>query len=224
VSDSFRPESLTPETKTSASTLLGLSERVAAAGPVVMDNRRRPGRPPGSRNRITVEREAAQKDDKAKADAAKSKKERTEKVNELANKLTEDFNQQLMSFLISQGVQPSYLYKDGISPIKKASIYTPLGEQIAVQPFTANAVASFLVQLEENASDSAALERLTTGTSGLILRGGFALLCAGIYVRGLAQAYERLQPVLKAQKVYKQEREKADFQQQPITVPGGITG
>lgn len=204
----FDPTSLTGETRTSATSLLGLSELPTTTR---MDNRRSRGRPLGSRNKPKTEEEVSKP--VSHVDKAKEEKAKKERVDKLAQSITDGLNQQIMNFLMSQGVPSSVLYKNNMAPITEQTIYTNIGERVALQPLQANAVASFLVALDENTTSNDAIEKLTSGTTGLILKGGFALLTVGIYFRNVGKAWEQMQPMLRAKRVYEEQRKKAQFGQ-----------
>jgi hypothetical protein len=198
---------------TSASSLLGLTE----LPPVTrMDNRRGRGRPLGSRNRVKSEEDTTPKPKpQTEVDKNREAKARKERINAMAQGIADSMNEQIMLFLMSQGVPSSVLYKDGMAPVKKESIYSNIGERVVVQPLQANAVASFLVTLDENTVSSDALEKLSSGTAGLVIKGCFAVGTVAIYVRGLAKAWEQMQPMLRAKRVYEEQRKKAQFGQTP---------
>jgi hypothetical protein len=203
----FDPTTLGEGSRVSASSLLGLNELPPTT--TRMNNRRPRGRPLGSTNKP--------KDEEPKpvshVDKAKEEKAKKERIDKLAQSITDGLNEQLMNFLMSQGVPSSVLYKNNLAPIKQESIYTNLGERISVQPLQANAVASFLVALDENTSSNDTIEKLTSGTTGLILKGGFALITVGVYFRNVAKAWEQMQPMLKMKRVYEEQRKKAQFGQ-----------
>ena len=205
----FDPTTVGTEAKTSATSLLGLSELPTS---VRMDNRRGRGRPLGSRNRTKVD-EPEKERPVSHVDKAKEAKAKKERVDNLANTITEGLNEQIMNFLMSQGVPSSILYKNAMAPIKEQTLYTNIGDRVALQPLQANAVASFLVALDENTTSNDAIEKLTSGTTGLILKGGFALLTVGVYFRNVAKAWEQMQPMMRAKRVYEEQRQKAQFGQ-----------
>lgn len=199
------------EAKTSASSLLGLGELPPAR--TRMDNRRGRGRPLGSRNKPKSEEETSKV--QTQVDKNKEAKARKERIDNLAQTISDGLNEQIMNFLMSQGVPSSVLFKNNLAPIKKETIYTSLGERIAVQPLQAGAVANFLVSLDENTTSSDALEKLSSGTTGLILKGGFAAITLGVYFRNVAKAWEQMQPMLRARRAYEEQRKKAQFGQHP---------
>lgn len=196
---------------TSASSLLGLNELPPTTR---MDNRRGRGRPIGSRNRVKSEDETPPKAKvQTEVDKNREAKARKERIDNMAQGIADGLNEQIMLFLMSQGVPSSVLYQNNMAPVKKESIYTNIGERVIVQPLQANAVASFLVTLDENTVSSDALEKLSTGTAGLVIKGCFAVGTVAVYVRGLAKAWEQMQPMLRAKKVYEEQRKKAQFGQ-----------
>jgi hypothetical protein len=195
---------------TSASSLLGLNE----LPPVTrMDNRRPRGRPIGSRNRPKEETETPRPKQQTEVDKNREAKARKERIENMAQGIADGLNEQIMLFLMSQGVPSAVLYQNNMAPVKKESIYTSIGERVIVQPLQANAVASFLVTLDENTVSSDALEKLSSGTAGLVIKGCFAVGTVAIYVRGLAKAWEQMQPMLRAKRVYEEQRKKSQFGQ-----------
>jgi len=113
------------------------------------------------------------------------------------------------------GVPSGLLYKDGGPPPKQDSNLTPLAQAISIQEWQAKSWATFLVEMRQTGSSKETLDKLTSGTTGLVIKGAIALVGAGVYAKGLATTYAKLRPFLEAKKRNDDQRSRSQFGQQP---------
>lgn len=159
---------------------------------LVADARRPRGRPPGSKNTVSTDEIEAKR-------RAKLADEKAKKVDEYSTKVASEINEQLLGFLMGQGVPANMLYVNGQPPVPIVnSNYTELANQIVVKPFTAKAVASFVVDLEYSDRGAKIAASISGGSVGMIIKGVIAGACVLTYVKGLADAYQSLKPLAEA--------------------------
>lgn len=210
---SDRPEVLTAEALKPSG--LSIAEQIrlnrSSASP-----KRGPGRPPGSKNRPRVEVLTPEEEETRKAEneakrirALVSKSDtKKKKVEDLTNRIVGDMNDTIMLAFISMGVPSAVLYRDGKAPVKTVNTnYTPIANQLAVQPMQAKAIASFMVDLEYVDQDSklaGLVSSATGGTAGLVFKGLIAAGAAAMYIRGVMSAMQQLGPVIQQLQEYQQ--------------------
>lgn len=169
----------------------------------------RRGRPPGSKNKPKEANVIDVKSmTKAEAEARRKKKD------ELAAKIVATANDNIMALLMSQGVPSMLLYKPGREPsvAPNDSPYQDLGYRVSIKPMQANAVASFIIALENNEKVGTVVSALsgdTDSTLSLVLKGVFATVMVGQYVKGVVEVYKMMQPLLEANRAYQEAQKRS---------------
>ena len=165
---------------------------------IVIPPRRR-GRPPGSKNKEPSTR--TRKDPNV---------ERKAKEAEYQKFIVQEFNEYIMSILVSVGVPSNYIYKPGMIPEVStvSSAYSELGNAIAIKPMQAKAIAAFAVAVEKTEIGTKATTTYVEGKAGLAIKGVMALAATGMYLAQINKVMQQLMPFLQAQKQAKQEGDK----------------
>jgi hypothetical protein len=166
---------------------------------------KRRGRPPGSKNRSTVVKEAIEKGKKVDVtDLTPSERARLKaaRAEALATKVTDAVNENLLMILMSMGCPPELLYKPGQEPkqVKENSRYTPLAQQLTIGDFQANMVGHFLAELEATETGGKFGSAVADGKGPLIFYGIISGLCAIQYIQTLSKVYQQFEPLLSAYK------------------------
>jgi hypothetical protein len=132
---------------------------------------------------------------------AKAKKDKT---NRYAEKIVNEFNDEIMGMLIDAGVPPALLYKDGQAPIKIAdSKYTETGNLVAIKQQQAKRVAGFVVELEYTNSGGkfiGAIAGTQSGTLGLAISGILAGYSIYQYGKTINRVRNNLIPLIQAKR------------------------
>lgn len=190
------------------------------------------GRPKGSKNKSTLEREASQvssprdtrtatqrmygsrqsatndkKDDLTPAQRAAAKHDR---VEEIADKISEGFNSNVAMILASMGVPSEAIYKPGREPkrVADSSPYTEFVGQVLISPGQAEIWAKFLTELEQTD-----LAKKFAGTGegnsnvAMILYGVLSIAAGFQYIQGLNNFYKQMKPFLDQMQAMKQEQQ-----------------
>lgn len=177
---------------------------------------KRRGRPPGSKNKTTLEREAAARGSGggarmvtppgkgAKPSEGLTLEQRVAhkqaRAAELSVKVGEAINDNLMLLLMSMGAPSALIYNPGMEPAqtKAESKYTPLGQQLVLGPMQMNIVGRFLAELEATDIGGKAGAQLSDGKGPLIIYGVLSLGAMIQWAKGLSDAYKQFEPMLKA--------------------------
>lgn len=211
-----------------------LSERLAAgksAEQLAADRppRRGPGRPPGRKNNATLAREAQEGVRKAPAqrmvtppakkgdDGLTSEQRQAAKLaraEKLAESVAETINDNLLLILMSMGCPSEILYKPGQEPKQvkaETSKYTELAQQLTLSSFQANIIGRFLAELEATETGGKVAGAVADGKGPLIVYGVLSLATAIQYTKGLADAYKKFEPMLKAYQEMRAQQEQQGF-------------
>ncbi|MEM0142901.1 MAG: hypothetical protein QXL94_02970 [Candidatus Parvarchaeum sp.] len=150
---------------------------------------KRRGRPPGSKNKV----------DSTKTDKNAKIKARQEAYSKM---ITDDFNDYVMSALITIGIPAEYIYKEGKAPIAIASYdkYTDLGNALAIKPVQAKVIANFMAAVENTDGTSKYVEKYTNGRAAIALKGLLAIGATGIYLGQINKVMVKLMPFIKAKR------------------------
>jgi hypothetical protein len=199
-----------------------LEERMAAApktdAPVTTPRKR--GRPPGSKNKATLQREAEGKATTTrepsgarmvtpppkppKPDDGLTPQQRHEhklqRAAELSEKVADAINDNILLVLMSMGMEPDLLYMPGMAPqqVQVNNKYTPLARMLTIQPMQANTIGRFLAELEETETGGKVTGAVSDGKGPLILYGILSLASVVQYGKNLKDAYEKFEPLLTA--------------------------
>ena len=176
------------------------------------------GRPPGSKNKpkdgvkpqVVPDLDELRK--KAEAISARS--------DELAVKVADTINENLMLLLTSLGTPASFLYLPGQEPKTAASNskYTELGNSIALSPHQANIIGHFLAHLEQTDTGQKVGSMTGVGKGPLVVYGVLSRAAVIQYTQGLAKMYKTIEPMLAA---HRDAMIKQQEQQQPNQANGG---
>lgn len=201
---------------------------------------KRRGRPPGSKNKKTLEREKSTvtpptRDFRTGADiltsrqASQKREEEKQKIppgelkvikkNEtevLADTIASELNEKIAMALIMMGAPQYLVYKEGQAPkvFKKDSPYADAISPLLIDEGTASIWARFAVELKHTSVG----EKITSGegngnsTISLILYGVLSVLTGAQYVRGLAEFYKQFAPFMEAYKQAQQAQEQTTNQ------------
>lgn len=192
------------------------------------------GRPKGSKNKSTLEREASQvsspRDTRTptqrmygsrqasstttpKADELTPQQRSAAKharVNEIADKISEGFNDNIAMVLSSMGMPTEAIYKPGREPkrVADSSPYTEFVGQILISPGQAEMWAKFLTELEQ----TELAKKLTGSAEGnsnvaMLVYGAGSILMAMQYLQGVSTFYKQMKPLLDQMKAMKLEQE-----------------
>jgi hypothetical protein len=217
---------LSTEALRSASDLMREQLEQHPIPPTLQGPKRRPGRPPGSKNRakegqvtppssgprgasISVPRGASSRVDIPVDQATLQQKAAAKKVRaeELAGKISGELNETILSLFMSMGVPTDFLYKEGRAP-KSAPVnspYTDLGAKLAISPMAATAMARFAAELE--ATDvGTKISGTAQGSSTLplIISGVFALGAGLQYAKGVQEVLAKMQVIMEAKRAYEE--------------------
>lgn len=204
------PGAFTPGSFTPASEGLSIRERIAQAKGSVPTPPR--GRPASAKTeaKATPRRRAAPEPTPVEAKRARAA--------DIAENLTGEVNDTVLSFFVSQGMPPGAIWRSGQVPIPVGDMskYTPNGAKLAIDGFTARAVASFIAELEGNASVSKATEAVTGGVVGLVLKGILAGACVVGYTRGVLQVVGEMQQLRRQIEEYRAQQPQNQREATPI--------
>jgi hypothetical protein len=209
------PEALAPAIKEPT-----LAERFAAAPPVEDVStpvKRGRGRPPGSKNKSTLAREAQEgvrqapsqrmvtpppkppkpTDELTPQQRAQAKLDR---AAELSSKVADTINDNLLLLLMSMGVPEQLIYNPGMAParVQENSKYTELAQGITLTPMQANIIGRFLAELEATDAGGKIGAVATDGKGPLIIYGVLSFAAAIQYGKTLKDTYDKLAPLLEA--------------------------
>lgn len=182
--------------------------------------RRGRGRPPGSKNKSTLEREriaaslppprqpnvppseTPKREPPTAEEILAKKRARESRANDISAKIQEDLNDGIMMLLVSMGVPAELLYKEGYVPEHqvKASKFTPLASNVVVGPLQANVYGKFLAALEDTETGRKVTGNTSTGNGPLIVYGLLSIAASVQYVQGLSQFTKNISPILEAYK------------------------
>lgn len=225
----------TPEPKAEPVAGSSLADKLANAP----EAKRGPGRPPGRKNNATLAREAQEgvrKNPPSKMvvppDRTKKPKDVPElspqerhriklgRAEELAEKVSETINDNLMLMLMAMGAPTELLYKPGQEParVKAASSkYTDLGQMLTLSPMQANIAGRFLAELESTEIGGKIGGVATDGKGPLIIYGILTAAGAIQYGKQLMDFYQKMEPMLAAYKAQKAQQEAQQFNQHQTT-------
>ena len=210
------------------------------AAPAEQAGPKRRGRPPGSRNRSTIEAEQAvlgrppsgsrmvsppSRSDKTKPDdelTAEQKRElKLKRAADLSDQISSTVNDNLMLMLTSMGVPSQLLYKPGREPkrVTEDSKYTELAGNICLSPMQAGIFGRFAAEFEATEYGKKVSSTTSTGNGALYLYGLLALGAGVQYVQGLQKFYSQMKPLLEAYQA--NIRQQQASQQQPVETTGG---
>lgn len=224
-----------------------LRDRLAAGKPteqVLAETKTSPkrrGRPPGSKNKSTLEREARERavtgsarlhippgpKDPTKPDDKPDKpvitgEMKAKRGEYLGVKVAETVNDNLMLLLMSAGVPTELLYKAGRAPVKADSPYTDLAQMITMSTMQANLIGRFLAEVEATDTGAKLTSAGADGKGPLIIYGVLAGASVVQWGRSLAQAYKQLEPILEAYRAAAREeaarREAYEHSKNPTSV------
>lgn len=200
---------LDDEANRPASSILDRMMEEAKAKGFTADAPKRPrGRPRGSPNRsklvtppgTTTTTSGTQPSGAREPDPAQVRAAKAARAEELAAKVGDTINDNIMLILSSMGVPSHLLYQPGKEPQQQAANnkYTQMGNMVAISPMQANLYGKFLAEAE--ATD---LGKKLTGTAGpsngpLVIYGLLSLAATVQYVKSLQQFSQRLKPLLDA--------------------------
>lgn len=216
-----------------------LKDRLASAPKPDPTAPRRRGRPPGSKNRTTLEREAnegirpppgpgAKIPSTGRVTAPKPGQELTpeqkrehkrHRAEELSDKVADAVNENIMLLLISMGAPPELLYKPGHIPAKvtEHSKYTPIGAQLTLDKMQSNILGHFLAELEATDMGGKAAGIATDGKGPLVIYGILSVATVLQYGKGLMEAYANFKPLLEQYEAQQRVTQQQDFNSQQAT-------
>jgi|SRR6185312_7080406 len=198
--------------------------------------RRGRGRPPGRKNNATLAREAAERttgegarvvvpnirrtgqnpqDDKEQPDPAEVRAKKEARANEWTERISEEFNDNILLALISMGVPPSLLYKKGHEPsfVTENGKYTPLGAKIVLNPQQIKHYAKFITELEGTSIGTKFMSSSGSGKAGLYLEGLLSLGATVQYLQGVKEAWASLGPMLQVYRAAMLQQQQEDIKQ-----------
>ena len=178
---------------------------------------RKRGRPPGSKNKATLAREAQEgvrKGDavsgskivapppKIKKDDGLTSEQRVQnklaRADELASKVADTINDNLLLLLMSMGAPTELLYKPGMEPkrVKDDGKYTEFAQSLTLSPMQANIIGRFLAELEATDAGGKIGTVASDGKGPLIVYGVLSFAAAIQYGKTLKDAYDKFEPLL----------------------------
>lgn len=159
------------------------------------------GRPKGSTNRP--------KEESLQERLERIKKAKDAKVDEYVKMFTDDINEQIMAGLITLGVPPEALYKEGRVPqtVQVNPAYTPIANALAIKPTQARNVSRFLVELQWTDAGQRMQQRATSGKAPLVYSGIMAGISLITYANGLNQTMKRFAPFIAAARQAKKDED-----------------
>lgn len=212
---SLPPEdSLTEDALTSADT--SLARQMAQA------TKRPRGRPLGSKNKSTIEREASMVNrfttppsrgstagktttETHVLDERELRERRQAKANRAqvyAAKISVELNDHMMTMLVAMGVPTEMVYAPGKAPIQEQHYakYGPVGNAMAVDPATAKSWGQFLADLTDTQTGSKVANITDNPNAAILLHGVLAAVSTFQWFNGARKMMEQLGPVLEAYK------------------------
>ena len=191
---------------------------------------RRRGRPPGSKNKSTLEREAREAEARASgrpvlkppsggSPRGDKPEQPTETVDQrrrrmaaradyLATKVGDTINDNLMLLLMSMGMPAEMIYKPGYIPKGATSDkYTDAAMMLTLGPQQTNILGHFLAAVENTDTGGKISGAVTDGNGPLIIYG---ILSAAVMVqwgKNLMDAYRKFEPLLTQYNAMKREAE-----------------
>lgn len=186
---------------------------------------KRRGRPPGSRNRakpdygtigaggpqtlVTPGRATrtppgTPPGDPPKPDPAKVAEAKRAKAEAYTKRILEETNDYIMLTIISLGLPQDLIYQPGKAPaeVQVSNKYTEFGNQIAIKPSQARALAAFAAEAEFLPQGQKVATSVGSGYGPLVIKGFFALGAGMQYVRGLGTIRKQLEPLLKMREAH----------------------
>lgn len=208
-------------------------DRLKAIYPKLADSQepKKMGRPKGSKNKTTVEREATtvssttrdartptqrmmgtrapSSGDKSDLTPQQKQANKAARTEEIADKISVSFNSNIAMVLGSMGMPTNFIYKPGREPkrVADSSPYTEFVGQILISPGQATIWAKFLTELEQTE-----LAKKFSGTGegnsniALLSYGALSLLAGMQYIQGLNKFYSEMKPMLEQMKAMKEEQ------------------
>jgi hypothetical protein len=214
---SLPPEATTPASQSSIIEAIAARSRQDAAAKVEGPKRGR-GRPPGSKNKTTLEKEAASRGSgggsrmvtppprvpRVKEDDELKIKELIERKKaralELEGKILTDLNDGIFQLFIMAGMPAEALFKD-TTKVQAAVVnpnYTDLGNQMAISPMAAKSWARLAAELEQTGLGTKATAMAGTGNAGLIVASLMAAVTGAQYVKGITDVLGRVKQAQEA--------------------------
>lgn len=180
--------------------------------------KRKPGRPPGAKNRATLAKEAAavggsegarimsgpsrgpSKPKEPQLDPKQKHDLKIARAEKLSDDVASTINDNLLMILMAMGCPAELLYTDGNIPKKvlENSKYTPLAQQIMIGETQSNIIGRFLAEMETTDGGGKVSAAINDGKGPLVLYGVLSLAVGAQYVSGLMTAYKNMEPLLKA--------------------------
>lgn len=172
----------------------------------IVGQRRGPGRPKGSTNKPKGTEDG--KDDKGQTDLAKElaalerkRNAKKQKVDDYTNKVINEFNDQIMLWLLGAGVPSAVLYQDGQAPVQIVNNkYTEVGNLLAIKPIQARAFSRLIVEAEYSERGIQVANAMAGSTVGLVITGLVAIAMGIQYGRQLTVAMAKIQPLIEAKR------------------------
>lgn len=182
--------------------------------------KRKPGRPPGSKNRATLARESQEGVNRnspqkmvvppprqtTKKDDGLTPEQRHEAKLARAEKLTvtvvETINDNLMLGLIAMGAPSSLIYKPGREPkgFKEDTPYTDFAQSLVLSPMQAGFIGRFLAEMEATDTGGKIGSVVTDGKGPMIIYGLLSLAGLIQWGKGLSDTYKQFGPLLEQYK------------------------
>lgn len=182
---------------------------------------KRRGRPPGSKNKPKMDadtgqlsggprpRQTATPTADAKVDIERRIREKKKRTDELEAKIIHDGNQALMQLFVTLGVPPKLLYNRPPEAKTLTPNFTPLANQIAIQPTTAKILAMTLAEWEGSSMGAkVATTMMQDSPLRLAVLSIGSVLMIGQQVKTVMAVQKQFEPFLKAYK--KKQAEEAE--------------
>jgi hypothetical protein len=202
------------------SPVLSLKDRLKSQSSDSQDTRqvlqgikRGPGRPKGSTSSRKPE------EPKSTADTVlKERKAKKQRSDEIADQIVTDLNDNMMRLILAQGVPPFLVYNKGYMPVSvnnNTDKYTPFGQKLVIDDFTAKAVGSFIAEFEQSDTGMEIVGKATGGTVALVIKGLLAGVCVYGYVNGIRQALNdpQMQQLMQGYRDYQKNKDQNNRQE-----------
>jgi hypothetical protein len=204
--------------------LASLPRAVAPSAPKDGDGgppKRRPGRPPGSKNKpkdpqatanvgggptvVVPGRGRPTLTEKSPEEIAREKRAKLElkrdRAKKIADYLTGDFSEQMLEMLVSSTpIDPDIIFTKAAPTTKRSKNpnLTETGQRFAVPPDVAEAWGRVLAELSTSTTGGKLVESFESGNAGLVLACLIAALTTSRYIRSLKNDFKLIQSVIQA--------------------------
>lgn len=174
----------------------------------------RRGRPPGSKNKTPLQKLAESDPAQAKkAEEAAAREVKKKRAAEIESSIYTELNDQLMTVVMGMfNVPADWLYLPGKGPVvrPKDERFTDIGNALAIPQSLAHSIGRLAAELEQTSIGQSVSGVGQNQNVGLIVAGGMTAFGVFQYAKQLNNTFERLKPIIDAQKAMKEARAKGE--------------